>query len=67
MLPALPDLLQIIGGAGLLVGAIIGFMMRAKTDASMVANVVAASALGLIAGTAVAFAIWLGGVLAGGS
>lgn len=66
MLPPLSDLLQVFGGAGLLVGAIIGFVMRARTDAELVANIVAASTLGAVSGTAVAFAVWIGGKLGGG-
>jgi hypothetical protein len=63
MIPSLPDLITVCAGAGGLIGAIIGFMMRAETDATWVANIVAGGALGGIAGTAVAFAIWIGGTL----
>jgi hypothetical protein len=63
LIPRLPDLITVCAGAGGLIGAIIGFMMRAENDATWVANTIAGGALGGIAGTAVAFAIWIGGTL----
>jgi hypothetical protein len=67
VIPRLPDLIAVCAGAGSLIGAIIGFLMRAKTGAALVSNIIAASALGAIARTAIAFAVWIGGTLGGGS
>ena len=66
VIPPLTDLIEIGGGAGLVVGAIIGLAMRARTEADLVANLVSASTLGAIGGTVIAFSVWFGGQLAGG-
>jgi len=64
--PGLVDFLAVCPAAGAVVGAIIALAFRADTNRELVNNLLAGAGLGGIAGSAIAFAIWIGGTLAGG-
>lgn len=66
MVPPLADLLQIIGGGGALIGALIGFAFRAESDRRLAENIALGGALGGVAGTFVAWVIWVTAKAAGG-
>lgn len=56
----LTDLLQIVGGIGVVVGAIFGLAMPAPTARDIANNITIGAGVGLVAGTIVAFVV--GGV-----
>jgi hypothetical protein len=57
-LPSLADLLQIVGGGGVALGGIVGFVLPADDGTSMADNVVRWSGVGLVLGLIFAFEIW---------
>lgn len=63
--PPLSDLLQIVGGGGAIVGATIGFALRANSDRQLAENIALGSALGGVIGLLVAYVIWIAAKLAG--
>jgi hypothetical protein len=65
VLPSLSGLFAVLGPIGGLVGAIIGFAVRAPADRDLVKNVIDGAQIGAICGTIVAIAIWVGGKAAG--
>jgi hypothetical protein len=66
-MPSLADLLEIVGAIGLLAGASIGFFLPASGGRQIAENVALGGALGGIVGTFIAFALYAGIVIAGGS
>lgn len=55
--PSLPDLLQILGAAGTVIGAFLGFIPTAADAQDMVRNVLTAATLGGVLGLLFAFAL----------
>ncbi len=66
VLPPLVNLIAVLAAAGSIVGAIVGFSIRLRGNADWVKNMVDGAQLGAVAGSAIAFAIWIGGSAAGG-
>jgi len=61
----LPDLISVVGGLGVVTGAIVGLLFPPTSDRQLLENMVLGAGLGLIAGTAIAFAIGLVDLIAG--
>ena len=61
----LHDLISVMGGAGVLAGAIVGLPWPHDTDRELVDHIALGSGLGLVVGTAFAFAVGLVDAVAG--
>lgn len=55
--PSLGDLLKVLPAAGLVIGGVIGFFLRAETTRRMLENTALGASLGLLCGTIVSFTI----------
>jgi hypothetical protein len=64
-LTALPEVVGVGLGAGLVLGGIVGLFWQADDDAALVQNVVAGGTIGSIIGTAFGFVISLAMIVAG--
>lgn len=64
--PSVTDLLQVVGSAGLLIGACVGFFVPGVGMRRIAENIVLVATLGGIVGAFVAFALYLG-ILVGGA
>jgi hypothetical protein len=65
-LPSLPDLFAVFVPIGGMAGAVLGLFFRYSTNRDLIKNVLDAAQVGALAGSFVAFFMWLGGTLAGG-
>jgi hypothetical protein len=65
-LPSLPDLFAVFVPIGGMAGAVLGLFFRSSTNRDLIKNVLDAAQVGALAGSFVAFFMWLGGALAGG-
>jgi len=66
MTASLPELIAIIGGGGLVLGGLGGFLPRPRDNREFLANVGLGSTIGLFVGTVVSFAAYVGILVARG-
>lgn len=60
MRTSLPELIAIIGGGGLVLGGLAGFLPRPASNRDFLTNVALGSTIGLFVGTFVSFATYAG-------
>lgn len=65
MTPDLPNLVAVFAAAGTSSGGVVGFLARSSTPRRMAENVALGGAVGGVAGTALAFTVWVGLLLGG--
>lgn len=66
MRASLPELIAIIGGGGLVLGGLGGFVPRPQNNREFLTNIGLGSTVGLFVGTLVAFVVYLGMLVTGG-
>jgi hypothetical protein len=64
-IPSLPELLAVLAPGCGVAGAFIGLALKTSSDRQIAENIALGFALGVVVGTTLSFAIWVGAVAAG--